>query len=69
MPGGQACVFPFVYDGQSYTKCITDDNQGVPWCATVADWNSATNTGNWGNCDPFPLQHAPSTAPTAGIKG
>ena len=30
----QGCVVPFSYDGESYTDCVTIDNDGVPWCAT-----------------------------------
>ena len=29
----QGCIFPFVYDGESYAGCTTVDNDGVPWCA------------------------------------
>ena len=29
------CVFPFKYEGKTYTKCITNDNSGGKWCATA----------------------------------
>ena len=28
------CVFPFKYEGKSYSSCITDGNGGTEWCAT-----------------------------------
>ena len=29
------CVFPFSYNGKTYTACTADGNkEGVPWCAT-----------------------------------
>ena len=44
---GAPCHFPFMYRGQSYDACITANNEGVLWCATVPiyDINKI-----WGNC-------------------
>merc|ERR1712061_795824 len=33
---GQACVFPFRYNGVVYTSCTTE-GQAQPWCATSVD--------------------------------
>ena len=42
---GTACVFPFQYNGNTYTSCTAADwNQ--PWCST-----DAVYAGNWGNCE------------------
>lgn len=38
-----ACTFPFVYKGQSYSKCTSADNT-VPWCFTNV------KKGYWGIC-------------------
>ena len=42
------CVLPFVYDGQSYDTCTTQDNDGVPWCATTSDFGT---DGLWAECE------------------
>lgn len=46
---GQSCVFPFVYQGQIYEKCILK-NFNVPWCSTKTDINGEHLKGNWGIC-------------------
>ena len=43
-PAGSACVFPFTYEGISYSTCTNIDNDAM-WCYT----DSAGS--NWGNCD------------------
>uniref|UniRef100_A0A0K2UFQ3 Matrix metallopeptidase 9 (Gelatinase B, 92kDa gelatinase, 92kDa type IV collagenase) [Ceratotherium simum simum] n=1 Tax=Lepeophtheirus salmonis TaxID=72036 RepID=A0A0K2UFQ3_LEPSM len=45
---GKLCVFPFMYNGQSYTNCTSVDNGGIKWCATSVDSNS--NYLGFGNC-------------------
>ena len=41
------CVFPFVYNGQSYSNCTNIDFGVVFWCSTEAN---ATDS-NWGVCE------------------
>lgn len=31
-----SCVFPFVYEGQFYNKCVINATDGTPWCARVS---------------------------------
>ena len=38
-PAGVPCSFPFIYEGSVYRKCIADDGDNPPWCAT-ADWHN-----------------------------
>ena len=49
------CQFPFVYNGQSYDKCIYLDNEGndLPWCSTrTGDLNNEHigGGGHYGDC-------------------
>ena len=46
---GKLCVFPFKYNGATYTTCTTEDNGGKYWCATEVNVNGGYN-GNYGNC-------------------
>ena len=39
---GDACVFPFVWQGRTFTTCTSSDADS-PWCAT---------SGGWGYCSP-----------------
>ena len=39
---GDACVFPFVWQGRKFTTCTSSDADS-PWCAT---------SGGWGYCSP-----------------
>ena len=39
---GEACKFPFTYQGAEYFECTSIANNGVPWCGTA--------NGGWGNC-------------------
>ena len=41
------CVFPFQYNGQSYSNCTNIDFGVVFWCSTEAN---ATDD-NWGVCE------------------
>lgn len=45
----ETCVFPFTYRGVTYKGCTTV-NHYRPWCA----YDSAYQTGRWGNCDMCP---------------
>jgi len=40
------CVFPFVYHGNTYFACTTDDHSAA-WCATTSNYD---NDGEWGEC-------------------
>ena len=43
-PWKSLCVFPFTFEGVSYNKCITTEEEGRAWCIT--DPGEAL----WGNC-------------------
>ena len=32
---GKSCHFPFEYKGNMYSKCITEDSSGHPWCSST----------------------------------
>ncbi|XP_061217316.1 matrix metalloproteinase-9 isoform X2 [Neopsephotus bourkii] len=37
---GAECHFPFVFEGRSYSRCITEGRtDGLPWCATTASYD------------------------------
>ena len=42
------CVFPFIFDGQTYNECALDSD-GY-WCSTKVESNSTHIKGNWGTC-------------------
>lgn len=44
---GAPCVFPYLYRGDLYYSCITANNNGIPWCATLYDYDTYRI---WGNC-------------------
>ncbi len=46
------CVFPFNYEGTTYTECTTIDNFAIPWCSTEVDSNGKFVRGKWGDCSP-----------------
>ncbi|XP_037667369.1 matrix metalloproteinase-9 [Choloepus didactylus] len=38
--GGKPCVFPFIFEGRSYSACTTDGrSDGYRWCATTASFD------------------------------
>ncbi|XP_068683197.1 fibronectin-like [Montipora foliosa] len=42
------CVFPFIYEGKTYTRCTYKDCvHNLPWCATTRNYD---NDGKWGHC-------------------
>ena len=43
-------MFPFKYEGNEYTSCITDGNDGTKWCATSLD--AGGSYLGYGNCSP-----------------
>ena len=46
------CTFPFKYKRVLYWKCTTEDNFGIPWCATKV-WSDGRVLGSdYGNCGP-----------------
>jgi len=47
---GDDCIFPFVFNGQTFTKC-TYAKSPTPWCATKVDQNGVVVTNKWGDCD------------------
>ena len=47
---GQSCVFPFQYDGTSYSNCTTYNHDQL-WCATEVDANGEYIGGQWGDCN------------------
>jgi len=49
---GVPCIFPFIYKGETFTKCTWTDADGS-WCSTNPD-GTATDDGEddlWGYCD------------------
>merc|ERR1712083_1161937 len=50
--GGQRCIFPFNYEGQSYSSCTDKGSEnGKPWCALEVDSNDNVVSGKWEDCD------------------
>lgn len=40
------CHFPFNFEGQTYSTCITEGRtDGLPWCATTADYDKDKKYG------------------------
>jgi len=53
---GQACVFPFTYNGVQHTAC-TLSGFSTPWCSTQTDGSGTHVTGNYGDCnDSCPME-------------
>lgn len=44
------CVFPFTFDGVSYSSCIVEGYPN-PWCSTQTDSQGQHVIGEWGDCD------------------
>merc|ERR1711988_296818 len=45
---GKCCVFPFVYNGKEYNRCINDNHNSF-WCSTTKNYD---NDKAWGDCAP-----------------
>ena len=50
---GDACVFPFIWSGNTYNECALDASLGPEyyWCSTKVDAIGTHVAGNWGKCD------------------
>jgi hypothetical protein len=49
------CIFPFRYNGQAFSECITiDDPEYKLWCSTKVDDDGehVPDGGYWGHCGP-----------------
>lgn len=43
---GKPCVFPFTFEGRSYSTCTTDGrSDGYRWCATTANYDQDKRYG------------------------
>merc|ERR1711962_1210080 len=46
---GQACVFPFTFNGVTHNQC-TLSGYTTPWCSTQTDGSGNHISGNYGDC-------------------
>ena len=58
---GVPCVFPFNWNGNTYTSCTTDGGFSTPWCSTQTDLFGNHVTGNYGDCSADCLTNAVTT--------
>ena len=61
--GGSPCKFPFIYKGQRYTTCKTEDSPENAWCATVT--GSDLTMTSWHYCTNPTCSRQDSTSPPA----
>jgi hypothetical protein len=48
---GLPCIFPFIYQNQTYNKCTPrDSDTRQPWCATAVDSDNVVIDYAWGDC-------------------
>ena len=54
--GNKSCIFPFIYDGNTYYGCWVYGYGGLPWCSTEVDENGVhvdtKEQENLNACDP-----------------
>ena len=53
---GKPCVFPFKFQGKTYSTCtnrIKHKKHNLPWCSTKVDerGNHISHQRKWGNCE------------------
>ena len=61
---GAPCVFPFTYNGVTYTDCTSVDD-GQAWCSTATDDDGNHINNFWGYCGYNCLLSQQTTEPTA----
>ena len=54
---GSPCVFPFTFNGRTYSRCTLDEtpeDDKVAWCSTKVDsqGNHVAGKKFWGRCNP-----------------
>ena len=49
--GGQKCIFPCTYKGETMTSCSRRDNNNKPWCCTQVTADGLYISRKWKNCD------------------
>ena len=49
---GNKCIFPFKFNGTTFTKCEQDKNsqKALTWCATEVDKEGEMVQGKWEYC-------------------
>jgi len=47
------CVFPFIYKGKGYTKCLWEEGESEAWCSTKVTKRGfhVGKQGQWGYCN------------------
>ena len=50
----KTCIFPFNYNGTSYSKCTTAGHDKL-WCPTKVDDEQNTIEEQWGNCQTWEM--------------
>ena len=49
VPAGTPCVFPFVFEGETYNSCAIEGDNA--WCATKVNTDHSVVNGHWAYCD------------------
>ena len=44
---GLCCQFPFIYKGQTHTRCVANERGGRPWCSLTGNYDADRR---WGMC-------------------
>ena len=47
------CIFPFIYKGVRYSKCLWAEGESNPWCSTKVTKHGfhVGGQGEWGHCN------------------